>query len=1308
MAKNNKNSLLVTATAIVGVAVFATTVGLVTRIRYKGENPRAELESLVSKVQNVAFKSDVFDNSTTYKQIKALLFDETGKLRPGIDLNKFISFYTAVNSKIQKFEVSFAPNKPFFEFINLIPDDKNQTFTLQFRAKHQLDNNYTAYSSILSKKIAYAQRSQFALADFNANHRKITKSFQTNIQNLRETDFSVDFSSSQTSLASQKIPFLTRVEDFAADINKSGNQEEAISRISKYFPDFQRYIHELKDDPNNVLPFKKGKIFDFSITRRAGTNDFISLSANSEPSFLIKARLTNEAKFELRGLNIEEAEMLEEIKLVPVDQFVVNLETDLKPGQAPEKSQKPQSEQTEIKKTYFAEIDKILSKITMRKLQLSDFKVAPQTSSSQPKQVKASVSAGSNLDQGQENRILVPVSQQSSNPQQQQQPQPQSQPQPQPQSQPQSQPQPNAQTQPKAQIQSSPKAPVQKPATPDPSKSFKIRTKRARDFLKEFNKTFYRSNKLKSQKLEEKINSEYLSNKIGIDLGVLKKYISNNQGIEYTFDIANAKIRDAQDGITSHIEIPVTISLWSSFFGDSDNVLLKSKTETFIIPYFQKETTSESKDQKVGHTQKELDLNQKLVYQLSELPGTSTQGSSGSSTQTEQIKEVKLPTLTAFISKQELEALIDGDKNLASQPVSQTVSVSQEVKATEFQQQEANSTNSSPTSPSPSPTSPSPASPSSSPSPTSPKNVDENIGVPNPRFEEIKKIISSEFTYKYNFRANEALLDAWVGKQNFPSLKDISQFRSDQRLAKDYKLVNLKSNKFLKEDYDVLAFYANLVQKDPREVLQYLFEIAKANNLIGPEEKLDLNQIDDDGIFRRAKAIKLIDKSSNNQGIYGFSFNNQFLKFHERGWMSTLYLPNEAKTKLADYQNLLSAGISDTKIFSELNKIQPLDLKVQSSDSSDSKSDSSDSSDSKTTPTNQDLLSKLTSLKSQIEAIVKKYETESKKYLGTENNNGGGSSGTEQKGSSIPEENKKFILENTAKLDNLADLLLAFYYQAKRLNFASWSQLQDEDLDYQIQFEKEANNTESSSSSSSSSSLSSSSSSSSETDTNKPENAVEYKLTYYYKIYNKTTKKVVYTTPKTIIKLYLASSNIGVKEKQERELMNKLVLSIPSAYSIFYLKQNEWDQVKTTNNGQQMGQPSSSQGFESLEPFKKIQEIVHKNNKDYDLKVVTIRDDAYAENAKIVHLRVVRKEEQQGEQKEKGKEKEKEKEKSPQGQVPQSAFFFQVRLIKDDYQGAEASNQQTSKQEMQMPNMENQNSGSSSSAPAAAAAKAAK
>ncbi|MXR57565.1 oxidoreductase, partial [Mycoplasma hyopneumoniae] len=540
MAKNNKNSLLVTATAIVGVAVFATTVGLVTRIRYKGENPRAELESLVSKVQNVAFKSDVFDNSTTYKQIKALLFDETGKLRPGIDLNKFISFYTAVNSKIQKFEVTFAPNKPFFEFINLIPDDKNQTFTLQFRAKHQLDNNYTAYSSILSKKIAYAQRSQFALADFNANHRKITKSFQTNIQNLRETDFSVDFSSSQTSLASQKIPFLTRVEDFAADINKSGNQEEAISRISKYFPDFQRYIYELKDDPNNVLPFKKGKIFDFSITRRAGTNDFISLSANSEPSFLIKARLTNEAKFELRGLNIEEAEMLEEIKLVPVDQFVVNLETDLKPGQAPEKSQKPQSEQTEIKKTYFAEIDKILSKITMRKLQLSDFKVAPQTSSSQPKQVKASVSAWSNLDQGQENKILVPVNQQSSNPQQQQQPQ-----QPQPQSQPQAQPQPKAQTQPQTQTQSSPKAPVQKPATPDPSKSFKIRTKRARDFLKEFNKTFYRSNKLKSQKLEEKINSEYLSNKIGIDLGVLKKYISNNQGIEYTFDIANAKIRDA-------------------------------------------------------------------------------------------------------------------------------------------------------------------------------------------------------------------------------------------------------------------------------------------------------------------------------------------------------------------------------------------------------------------------------------------------------------------------------------------------------------------------------------------------------------------------------------------------------------------------------------------------------------------------------------------------------------------------------------------------------------------------------------------
>ncbi|MEG7280110.1 adhesin, partial [Mesomycoplasma ovipneumoniae str. Black Butte] len=391
MHEKNKNSLILALTAVGGVAIFATTIGLVTRIRYTGENPRAELENLVSRIQNVAFKSDVFDDSTTYSQIKAQLFDDSGKLLAGTNLNKFISFYTQVNSKLRKFEPTFAPNKPFLEFVDLIPNDNDQSFELRFRAKHQIDNNHTAFSTIISKKVSFAQRSQFALADFNSNLEKITKSFKENIQNLRRTDFTSNFSS--PNLIDQKIASLTRVEDFSADINRAGTQLEAVEKISQYFPDFQKIINELNFDQNNSFPFKQGAIYNFTLEKHPGTNNFISVDSNSVPSFLVKAELTDDAKFELKNFNIEDAQLLEKIDLVP---------------QSSSSSESSQDQTAEKQATYFADVDDILSKISLRKLQFTDFKVGSTPVTDQA-QVQAATQA-SLVDSGNpEIRQLVQV-----------------------------------------------------------------------------------------------------------------------------------------------------------------------------------------------------------------------------------------------------------------------------------------------------------------------------------------------------------------------------------------------------------------------------------------------------------------------------------------------------------------------------------------------------------------------------------------------------------------------------------------------------------------------------------------------------------------------------------------------------------------------------------------------------------------------------------------------------------------------------------------------------------------------------------
>ncbi|WP_337903013.1 P97 family adhesin [Mesomycoplasma ovipneumoniae] len=521
MHEKNKNSLILALTAVGGVAIFATTIGLVTRIRYTGENPRAELENLVSRVQNVAFKSDVFDDSTTYSQIKAQLFDDSGKLLAGTDLNKFISFYTQVNSKLRKFEPTFAPNKPFLEFVDLIPNDNDQSFELRFRAKHQIDNNHTAFSTIISKKVSFAQRSQFALAEFNSNLEKITKSFKENIQNLRRTGFSSNFSS--PNLIDQKIASLTRVEDFAADINKAGTQLEAVEKISQYFPDFQKIINELNFDQNNSFPFKQGTIYNFSLEKHPGTNNFISVDSNSVPSFLVKAELTDDAKFELKNFNIEDAQLLEKIDLVPqVSSGSESSQDANNEGKADESGEKQAK-----KATYFADLDDILSKISLKKLNFLDFKVAPGTIAQTSTNVAANLLSSSTPESLPQLRQVSSVQLFQEEGQQEGQG--------------------TEGTQP--QVDSSEPTPAPETKT----ESFEqfidkltVNSTTSIEFLEKINKDLYKSNQDQSKSVVKAIEDSLLINPISLDFGEFSPYFAQKKYQELIFSLILIKQKQPQ------------------------------------------------------------------------------------------------------------------------------------------------------------------------------------------------------------------------------------------------------------------------------------------------------------------------------------------------------------------------------------------------------------------------------------------------------------------------------------------------------------------------------------------------------------------------------------------------------------------------------------------------------------------------------------------------------------------------------------------------------------------------------------------
>ncbi|WNM16626.1 P97 family adhesin [Mesomycoplasma ovipneumoniae] len=1171
----NTNRLAIALTAVGGVAIFATTIGLVTRIRYTGENPRAELESLVSRVQNVAFKSDVFDDSTTYSQIKSQLFDNSGKLLAGTDLNKFISFYTQVNSKLRKFEPTFAPNKPFLEFIDLIPNDNDQSFELQFRAKHQVDNNHTAFSTIISKKVSYAQRSQFALAEFNSNLEKITKSFKENIQNLRRQDFSS--SVINPSLTDQKIASLTRVEDFAADINKAGTETEAVEKISQYFPDFQKLINELNFDKNNFFAFKQGTIYNFSLEKHPGTNNFISVGPNSVPSFLVKAELSDDAKFELKNFNIEDAQLLEKIDLVP---------------QASSGSESSQGEETAEKQakqpTYFADVDDILSKISLRKLQFTDFKVG-----SQPVQAQAQVQTqASSLSSGSpEIRQLVQVSADLT----------------------------QGQTQPQAErtggtgqqgttgtngtdaastgtggvaatgeaasgeaagsngttsqqadgATTTEQTPaVTTPAQPEDKtkelvKYLEISTRTVNDFFASFNKKIYSSVREKSKEVVDKINSELLIKPISLDFGDFNKYFDKKQpqGVDFYLDLSKAQEKDGVNPQNSNLEIPVVINLYSSFFGDSENKLLGSKTSVFEIPNFKKVMGTGSAG---ANIESNLDTERKTFYNLDSLPTTSAQATSVSvsttGAQTTQNKQIRIGSTTAYISKAELENLIG-----------QTGTTGGETEQTDQSK--------------------------------------------TPKFEEIKKIIGNPFQYAYDFDANESMLKAWVGQQKFPKLEDFASFTENNFIASDYKIKSLKSDKFFKNEYDVASFYAYLIQMEPAQVLNYLFEIAKANGLVDKNASINLNDIKDDNIFKIASDVKF----KTTEKVYSLDFNNQFLGFDSRGWISNLFLPKTVWEKT----NTL---INDSDIFKQLNQYSAVKVDAATASGSGGASTTSSGTDDGLYKSLQEAAKTIKeNLKKQSSSILK---------AGTENGGGGGGSGSAGASttpSSIQAEIKKFFEQKTQPLSTLKDLLLAFYFKAKELtNFNAWSKL-GSDLDYKIVFEKQG--------------TTSTSPSNGETLTT-PSGLEDYKLTYYYKVFDKNTGVDKYQTPKIDLNLWV---NKNDTQRTERAELNKAVLSIPPSFSLFYLKKEDFEKLKKDGS-------TESKDFEQTEVFKEIQSKIQENNKDLKLSVVSIDEDKISpQRFKVVNLQI-------------------EKTTTPTGegtstsQSVKSSLSFQVRIALDDIQ----------------------------------------
>ncbi len=652
------------------------------------------------------------------------------------------------------------------------------------------------------------------------------------------------------------------------------------------------------------------------------------------------------------------------------------------------------------------------------------------------------------------------------------------------------------------------------------------------DFLTSFNNKIYSSIEEKSNDLIKKINSELLIKPISLDFGDFNPYFAQKQpqGVDFYFDLSKAQ---EKEGVSqSNLEIPVVINLYSSFFGDSENKLLRSKTSIFELPNFKKVTPQAG--QTGTDIASNLDPERKTYYNLDGLPTTSSQATpvtvSATATTTTSNKQIRIGSTTAYISKTELENLIG--------QTSQTGEQTTESKA--------------------------------------------------PKFEEIKKIIGNPFQYAYDFDANESMLKAWVGQQKFPTLEDFASFVQNNLVASKFNIKSLRSDKFFKNEYDVASFYAYLIQMEPAAVLNYLFEIAKANGLIDKNDSINLSDIRNNNIFSIAADIKF--KTTQDNPVYSLDFNNHFLGFDSRGWISNLFLPKTVWDKVKALTN-------DSDIFNQLNKFSA--VKIDSSSASGSTATSSGTGD-ELYKSLQDAAKKIKDeLKKQSSAILK---------AGVENGGGGagagGGSGSTQP-SSIEAEIQKFFKEKTQPLSTLKDLLLAFYFKAKELTkFSAWSKLGN-DLDYKIVFEKQD---------ATATNVSVSTSSSTPTESlHVPFGLEDYKLTYYYKVFDKNTGVDKYQSPKIDLNLWVNKQDT---QKTERDELNKAVLSIPPSFSLFFLKKDEFDKITK-------GESIDAKSFETTEVFKEIQAKIQENNKDLKISVVSIDEDKInPQKYKVVNLQV--------------------------------------------------------------------------------------
>ncbi|MDW2835177.1 hypothetical protein R7V42_03550 [Mesomycoplasma ovipneumoniae] len=438
------------------------------------------------------------------------------------------------------------------------------------------------------------------------------------------------------------------------------------------------------------------------------------------------------------------------------------------------------------------------------------------------------------------------------------------------------------------------------------------------DFLNLLQTKFTLSNfDIKNAKINKEI-VQIINQVLEKPLNIGLKNSSNklpNEGVNLVFDPFNVEI--SKNDNKFDLKLPYKIQISEKFYGNESSEIVEEKLGVLNLENFS--IIDENSDQKIDDGRYFLFLNPNFDLKMFKKDDTAKDKQElaevKDSEKTEESEPEKVPVQEA--ASAEGQSTTSDTSTTTTQPTAtdttvQTESTTQVEGNTQIKKQPKykyfllNSNN-----------------------PYSKKEIDQLIQ--DNDFEKLNRHLQSLSGYNYNFSDHESLIKAWSGTLIFPFDYANSFVRDTSLQAQKTSTISLNSTQFLQNPNETGAFYSFLAKQNPRIVVQAFVDFLKTSGLIFNFVDLDRDyNFDWNKIFESARQVKL-----NSSNFNKFSFNNQYTNLESSGFLSTLFLPKDVKTKISTLKNdatilesLTSLNLFDQNNSDQIAKFEKIDENI--------------------------------------------------------------------------------------------------------------------------------------------------------------------------------------------------------------------------------------------------------------------------------------------------------------------------------------------------------------------------------------------